>query len=69
LRFPARCQTSRRVEAPGRRPEFRQPFDLLAAAAVITRGKTGVETPSHDRPQGKLPGQDSNLEKQDQNLL
>jgi hypothetical protein len=57
------------VEAPGRRPEFRQPFDLLAAAAVITRGKTGVETPSHDRPQGKLPGQDSNLEKQDQNLL
>ena len=50
-------------------PEFRQPFDLLADAAAITRNEKAAGTLPDDLHQGKLPGQDSNLEKQDQNLL
>ncbi len=50
-------------------PVFRQPFDLLADAAAITRSKKITGTLVDDLRQGKLPGQDSNLEKQDQNLL
>ena len=50
-------------------PVFRQPFDLLADAAAITRSKKAAGTLSDGLHQGELPGQDSNLEKQDQNLL
>jgi site-specific DNA recombinase len=50
-------------------PVFRQPFDLLADAAAMTRCKMAAGTLPEGLHQGELPGQDSNLEKQDQNLL
>jgi len=50
-------------------PVFRQPFDLLADAAAVTRTVKAAGTLPGGLTQGKLPGQDSNLEKQDQNLL
>ena len=50
-------------------PVFRQPFDLLADAAAITRKEEAAGALSGGLHQVKLPGQDSNLEKQDQNLL
>ncbi len=50
-------------------PVFRQPFDLLADAAAVTRSKKAAGTLSDGLHQDKLPGQDSNLERQDQNLL
>ena len=50
-------------------PVFRQPFDLLADAAAITRKEKAAGTVSGGLHQSELPGQDSNLEKQDQNLL
>lgn len=50
-------------------PEFRQPFDLLADAAEVTCSKKAAGISPGGLHQGELPGQDSNLEKQDQNLL
>ena len=50
-------------------PEFRQPFGLLADGAASTRNKKAAGTLSDGLHRGELPGQDSNLEKQDQNLL
>ena len=50
-------------------PEFRQPFDLLADAAATAREEKSAGTLPNGLHQGELPGQDSNLEKQDQNLL
>ena len=50
-------------------PEFRQPFDLLADAAATTPKEKAAEILPDGLHQGELPGQDSNLEKQDQNLL
>lgn len=50
-------------------PHFRQPFDILADAAQSSRTLQTVNHRSAIRHQGELPGQDSNLEKQDQNLL
>jgi hypothetical protein len=44
-------------------------LDLLADAAAITREEKAVGTLPDGLYQGELPGQDSNLEKQDQNLL
>ena len=50
-------------------PEFRQPFYLLADAAATTWDEKTAGTLPRGLHQGELPGQDSNLEKQDQNLL
>ncbi len=52
-----------------KREGFRQPFDPLAGAAAITREEKAVGALPDGLHQGELPGQDSNLEKQDQNLL
>ncbi len=50
-------------------PVFRQPFDLLADAAAITREERAAGGLCDGALQDKLPGQDSNLEKQYQKLL
>ena len=50
-------------------PEFRQPFDVRANAAATTREEKTAGNLPDGLHQGELPGQDSNLEKQDQNLL
>jgi hypothetical protein len=50
------------------RPLFRQPFDLLGDVATILRNEKVAGIISDDLHQAKLPGQDSNLERQDQNL-
>ena len=50
-------------------PVYHQPFGPLSDAAAIPRNEEAAGTLSDCLHRVKLPGQDSNLEKQDQNLL